>query len=280
MELCKIDPYVRYIHPFVPAKGVRTVMAPDHRIFYVTAGRLGVELDGRTVSLSATDLIYLPSGSPYRLFAEGEAQTRAIGVNFDFFQPPPHREGILLPLKESEFDPEMKWETPAFSDAPAFGQVFLLKKQMQAGEALERMLDEAREGGRWQRALLDSRMKLFLLELARKETDSDPKSSRLLESLTEYIRQNYQRPLSNEEIGRALNFHPNYLNRLMVKSKGKTIHRFLTDYRIQRGAILLQTTDLGVSEIATRVGFGDVQQFSKSFRARMGTGPVAFRRNI
>jgi AraC-like DNA-binding protein len=53
--------------------------------------------------------------------------------------------------------------------------------------------------------------------------------------------------------------------------------RYLQDWRLQLAADLLRTTDLGVVEIAARVGYDAEAAFSRAFKRRLGVAPSAWR---
>jgi transcriptional regulator GlxA family with amidase domain len=48
--------------------------------------------------------------------------------------------------------------------------------------------------------------------------------------------------------------------------------------RMKHGAVLLQTTDLRVAEVAQRVGYRQAAQFAKAFRRHHGISPTGLRR--
>ena len=60
---------------------------------------------------------------------------------------------------------------------------------------------------------------------------------------------------------------------------GTSPHAFLTAARMQRAARLLKTTDLPVKTVADRVGYRSRSHFTRSFKNRFGTDPVAWRRD-
>lgn len=64
----------------------------------------------------------------------------------------------------------------------------------------------------------------------------------------------------------------------MKSQTGLSLHKYIRTYRIYAAVDLLQSTDLPVAEIADRVGFGDVQQFSKAFKQVLGVPPSSYRK--
>ncbi len=50
---------------------------------------------------------------------------------------------------------------------------------------------------------------------------------------------------------------------------------FIRSYRLHKAKILLETTDLAVSEVAWKVGYKDPAHFSRSFKDAYGNPPNA-----
>ena len=58
---------------------------------------------------------------------------------------------------------------------------------------------------------------------------------------------------------------------------GQTVQHYLLARRIEHAQTLLVTTDLPITRIAARLGFGDSQHFNKQFRRLAGCNPTAYR---
>ena len=97
------------------------------------------------------------------------------------------------------------------------------------------------------------------------------------ERVTEYIRENFAGDLSNEAIGRHFNYHPNYINRVMQKHIGQSLHQYVLSCRVSRALEMLQTTNLSVTEVSERVGFSSIKHFSQTFKSIYGYSPIHFR---
>lgn len=61
---------------------------------------------------------------------------------------------------------------------------------------------------------------------------------------------------------------------------GATPHQWLLAQRITQARRLLETTDLGIEEVARRAGFGNAAALRVRFAGRLGTSPLAYRRTF
>ena len=71
---------------------------------------------------------------------------------------------------------------------------------------------------------------------------------------------------------------PAALSRSLAQVTGRTTKEHVTDRVMVEAARLLTFTDLGVQEVAFRVGFDDPLYFSRAFKRRFTLSPQAFRR--
>jgi AraC family transcriptional regulator len=70
---------------------------------------------------------------------------------------------------------------------------------------------------------------------------------------------------------------PYHFLRLYTRVLGVTPHQHLVRARLRRAAHLLAEADLPVTDIAYRVGFGDLSNFVRTFHRAAGLSPRAFR---
>ncbi len=99
----------------------------------------------------------------------------------------------------------------------------------------------------------------------------------LAEKALAYMRANYAREISLEEVARALHISPYYLSHLFRERVGGTFTERLTELRLGEAKRLLAGTDLLVAEVAERVGYRDANYFCRVFRKREGQTPRAYR---
>ncbi|WP_419020393.1 zinc-finger-containing protein [Eubacterium callanderi] len=72
---------------------------------------------------------------------------------------------------------------------------------------------------------------------------------------------------------------PTYVGRLFKRSTGITLVEYILEVRMDAARTLLTDTDLSVTEIVPRVGFGDAPYFYKVFKKTNGCTPAQYRVN-
>jgi AraC-like DNA-binding protein len=58
-----------------------------------------------------------------------------------------------------------------------------------------------------------------------------------------------------------------------VKNTGYSLRQYLIRYRINAAFNLLQTTDMSITDISLKVGFSDINYFSRCFKKILGVRP-------
>lgn len=82
-----------------------------------------------------------------------------------------------------------------------------------------------------------------------------------------------------DSLANACGLTPAQFRRAFKHSTGKTPHRWLLQYRLERAREELLTTDRSVTEIALVCGFADQSHLTRQFCAAFGAPPAQWRRN-
>ena len=98
-----------------------------------------------------------------------------------------------------------------------------------------------------------------------------------INSVYQYVRQNYQRKISLAEVAGHVNMSGEYFSRFFSKSLKKSFFTFLNEYRINRASKLLIQTDRQVSEICYNSGFESIPFFYRQFKKIMNCPPQTYR---
>ena len=83
--------------------------------------------------------------------------------------------------------------------------------------------------------------------------------------------------LSCRDLADALNYHPNYMNRVVSRTAGVSLHEFILQAKLRQARLLLSGTDLPVAVIAQSPVFCDASHFTRIFTSREGVTPRTFR---
>jgi AraC-like DNA-binding protein len=84
-------------------------------------------------------------------------------------------------------------------------------------------------------------------------------------------------PPSLEQVAKALHVSGRTLKR-RLGAEGTSFSTVLEEVRRQRALLLLEDRRLGIAEVATRLGYSDVANFTRAFRRWTGATPASFRR--
>jgi AraC-like DNA-binding protein len=102
-------------------------------------------------------------------------------------------------------------------------------------------------------------------------------TSTLVKRVLAYFHQNYQAPLSRQDVASMMGVSEDYLSRIFRKEMGISPLECLNRHRIQKAKELLAHSQESITAIASQVGFDDSAYFSRVFRQYTGRSPKAYR---
>ncbi|WP_299105745.1 AraC family transcriptional regulator [uncultured Tenacibaculum sp.] len=98
-----------------------------------------------------------------------------------------------------------------------------------------------------------------------------------LQQVVSYLRTQYNEKISIENLEELSNFSYRNLQRIFKAHYNETIGAYVTRVKVESSAKLLLFTNNDIKEIAEKVGYADVQSFSKSFKKHFGITPAIYR---
>ncbi len=101
-----------------------------------------------------------------------------------------------------------------------------------------------------------------------------------IKPVLEYIEAHFASPLSLSDLAGAAGMSPKYFCRFFHSITHQTPMEFLIQYRIDRAARLLTSTDMPITSIALECGFADGSYFGKAFKKIKGQAPRSYRRDL
>ena len=103
------------------------------------------------------------------------------------------------------------------------------------------------------------------------------KSSELIKEIKKYIKKNYQKPISSEDISRYVNVSKSHLTRKFKAETNISPGQYLIQTRLTKARELLLDTDSSIEKISDYVGFSCANYFSKAFRHKFKISPTEYR---
>ena len=84
---------------------------------------------------------------------------------------------------------------------------------------------------------------------------------------------------TNDELAAMCHLSKYYFCRLFTQTIGMSPHSYILELKLDKARMMLENTGLTVTEIAMKLGFGDVATFSRAFFRKFRTTPSDYRIN-
>ncbi len=280
INFSELDPYVRFSKTMIlpPDFSSTDIHACDNRIVYVYSGTVKVKMNDHTYTGARGSLFLYPPSAKYSIINTSDTDAKIMSVNFDYIA---KSENPLSPIPTV---PDSLWrctdavEQLDFVDAPQFNEPIHLENMHALEPIFAELTTEYNDCKPYNmqiRGLLMHHV-LFLI-LRQLSYGSRQKKQSLAEKVIDYIQDNYSSDLSNEAIGKHFNYHPNYINRIIQKHTGQSLHQYVLSCRVVKALEMLQTSGLSVTEVAYKVGFSSIKHFSQTFKSIYGYSPIHFK---
>lgn len=120
----------------------------------------------------------------------------------------------------------------------------------------------------------------FSIPLYRDDLPEPSKDQRRIKEIVSYIANNYDRPISLEEIAGNFGLSNEYFSRLFSQRIGIPFKKHLNQVRMAHIYHDLCTTDSPIMEIVEKHGFTNYKLFDRMFKETYGTTPRELRRRI
>jgi len=104
------------------------------------------------------------------------------------------------------------------------------------------------------------------------------KTEQTIYKTKQYIHENYDRPVTLEDLARYTQLNAAYLSRLFKNQTGTTITAYIRQVRINHARTLLANTNDLIIDIAYACGFPNVCTFNIAFKQLTGSAPGEYRK--
>lgn len=98
-----------------------------------------------------------------------------------------------------------------------------------------------------------------------------------MQSTALYLRENFNKAFEIKKLEEVSSFSYRNLQRIFKGYYKETIGAYITRLKIESGAKMLLYQNLTISQIAIKVGYSDLQAFSKAFKKHFGISPQEYK---
>ena len=120
---------------------------------------------------------------------------------------------------------------------------------------------------------------LSIIEISiKKGVDKEKTVDDKISSAIEFMKNNFNKDISINDIAEMYNLNINYFSVLFKKKTSRSAINFLTELRMKAAKEYLKNTEENVADISKKVGYEDTQYFFRVFKKSEGITPLMYRK--
>ncbi len=255
----------------------KNVRSPFARLYFVTEGEAWVDMEGSSIRLRPGRLYMIPPFITHTNRCTGHFCHYYIHIYED--------PGDISFLEQLRYPCEQVAEE---HDLAMFQRLTVLNPTLSLPESDPQSYDNnatllrniAKNKQRKLCDIVESRGILFIL-LSRFFKDAQPKQvikDERISDVARHIRKHITDQLDITGLARRAFMSDDHFTRLFRKEMGETPNAYIIRLKMERAELLLITTQLPVSHIATMLGYDEVPYFTRLFKKKVGRTPTEYRK--
>ncbi|WP_332634723.1 AraC family transcriptional regulator [Halalkalibacter flavus] len=242
---------------------------------FVEDGVMEVIINSEIVQVTKGQFIFINSGDLHQVSSTGPSIHHAIVfhpqiLNFDY--PDTSQNSIIKPITKGflRFPSFVQIEGKFKNDiADKLIKVIKINKSVSELSALNIKI-----------TLLEIIFALFERNLFLKlQTNVKEKQENIKKVIT-YIQDNYDKKILLEDLASLLNMNKNYFSKYFHEVIGRTPITYINEYRCEKAAELLKSSNLKVLDISFMVGFENFSYFIRKFKEHKRYSPSQYRKKF
>ena len=120
-------------------------------------------------------------------------------------------------------------------------------------------------------------IKMFRKMNSAPKSDNAHRQSQVVETTLNYLKENYQKQISLEDLAAQVFLSKDYFARLFRETTGMPIIALLQKIRVEEACKMLASSNEKVAQIAALCGFHDLKNFYTAFKKHTGMTPRQYR---
>ncbi len=114
--------------------------------------------------------------------------------------------------------------------------------------------------------------------MTKNESGAEDNMSLLFSKALKYIHENSSSHITVEDVAREIAVSRGYLPKIFARFITQTPKQYITYFHINKAKSLLYDTDVSISEVAERVGYDSLSDFTHAFKKLTGMTPTEYRK--
>ncbi len=234
----------------------------NHELYYLMHGHTKYFVGDEIYYLEEGNMIFIPRGVLHLTDSESCDNTERILITFTDDMLDEHTSEYLRKLYDDKLI--------CFSDK-ALPKIEELLRKMEL-ESKRRLNDHEYLFKLYLRELL-----IFITRYRMPRGDVRlSESQKIVKSVTDYINENFDKPLREEEIAELFAMSKSHFSRKFKSVTGLGYSEYLTNVRITNSEKLLRESSLPITEISQQCGFNDSNYFASVFKKFKGITPYKY----
>lgn len=251
-------------------KRVSSNVQKSMEFLFILKGELRVVINNQKYILLESDVVLINSGDAYEIYGQGENIVLSMQIDNNFLKNIIKGEQNLFLCNSSISKNEHYYEIRKILSQIMY-QYFIKEyrfefKIMSLLYALLYLLDVN-----------------FAVEEDCKVQNFEGENTKYNErtnNIVLYIKQNYYKQISLQDVADAQHLTPEYLSKFFKTHMGMNLSKYLNEYRLSQAVKELISTENSITMVAMNNGFPNSAAFNKIFKEVYNTTPAEYRANI
>jgi AraC-like DNA-binding protein len=117
----------------------------------------------------------------------------------------------------------------------------------------------------------------FYREIIKYTSDCKVNDTKHIDRILDYINNNYRNEIDFEQMAENIGISYSYIRKIVKEVTGKSLLDYVNILRINEAKRLIRQTNMTITEIASNLGYNNIQSFSRFFKKYEGITPGEFR---
>ena len=100
----------------------------------------------------------------------------------------------------------------------------------------------------------------------------------LVRIIIAYLRSNVQKNITLGDVCKSFNYSRSYICKIFKEQTGESLITYFNRLKIEESKRLLEDTEMSVTAISDLLGFSEAKYFGVAFKNRVGSSPIAYRK--